>query len=63
MRARGARIVGPANGFLASGLVGPGRLAEVADIVDEIERAVVKRTSLEGVRVLVGAGRTGAVYF
>lgn len=58
MRARGARIVGPANGFLASGLVGPGRLAEVADIVDEIERAVVKRTSLEGVRVLVGAGRT-----
>ena len=58
LRARGARIVGPASGALASGLVGPGRLAEVADIVDEVERAVVKRASLAGVRVLIGAGRT-----
>lgn len=56
--ARGARLVGPATGFLASGLVGPGRLAEVADIVEAIERAVVRRASLAGVRVLIGAGRT-----
>ncbi len=58
LRTRGARIVGPASGFLASGLVGPGRLAEVSDIVDEIERTLVRRASLEGVRVLIGAGRT-----
>lgn len=56
--ARGARIVGPATGFLASGLVGPGRLAEISDIVEAIERAVVQRSSLAGVRVLISAGRT-----
>jgi len=58
LRARGARIVGPATGSLASGLQGPGRLAETADIVAEVERAVERRASLEGVRVLVSAGRT-----
>lgn len=58
LRSRGASIVGPGSGPLASGLVGPGRLAEIADIVEAIERAVVQRTSLIGVRVLVGAGRT-----
>ena len=58
MRARGAAIVGPAAGPLASGLVGPGRLAEIADIVAAIEASVARSTSLKGVRVLVGAGRT-----
>jgi phosphopantothenoylcysteine decarboxylase/phosphopantothenate--cysteine ligase len=58
LRSRGARIVGPASGALASGLQGPGRLAEIADIAAEVERAVERRASLEGVRVLVGAGRT-----
>lgn len=58
LRARGAAIVGPAAGPLASGLVGPGRLAEVADIADAVEAAVARGTSLKGVRVLVGAGRT-----
>ena len=58
LRARGARVVGPASGALASGLQGPGRLAEIADIVAEVERAVERGASLEGVRVLVGAGRT-----
>jgi phosphopantothenoylcysteine decarboxylase/phosphopantothenate--cysteine ligase len=58
LRARGAVLVGPAIGSLASGLSGPGRLAEIADIVEAIERAVARRTSLKGVRVLVGAGRT-----
>lgn len=58
MRARGAAIVGPATGPLASGLVGPGRLAEIADILAAIEASVARGTSLKGVRVLVGAGRT-----
>jgi len=58
LRARGATIVGPASGPLASGLVGPGRLAEVADIVAAVEAALVRRESLQGVRVLIGAGRT-----
>jgi phosphopantothenoylcysteine decarboxylase/phosphopantothenate--cysteine ligase len=58
LRALGARIVDPATGFLASGLSGPGRLADIADIVDAVERAVTRRESMKGVRVLVGAGRT-----
>jgi phosphopantothenoylcysteine decarboxylase/phosphopantothenate--cysteine ligase len=58
LRARGATLVGPDSGPLASGLAGPGRLAEVGAIVEAVERAVARRTSLAGRRVLVGAGRT-----
>lgn len=58
LRARGATIVGPDTGSLASGLAGPGRLAEVAGIVDAIEAAVARSRDLADVRVLVGAGRT-----
>lgn len=58
LRNRGARIVGPETGSLASGLDGPGRLAATDTILDEIDQALVRRDSLEGVRVLVGAGRT-----
>ena len=58
LRARGFRFVGPDSGELASGLSGPGRLAEVTAIVDEVEAMLRVRTSMQGVRVLIGAGRT-----
>ena len=58
LRARGATIVGPDSGELASGLVGPGRLAALESIGAAVEHALTRRTSLAGVRVLVGAGRT-----
>jgi phosphopantothenoylcysteine decarboxylase / phosphopantothenate---cysteine ligase len=58
LRARGATIVGPDDGPLASGLVGPGRLATIETIADCVERAVARRASLGGVRVVVSAGRT-----
>lgn len=58
LRACGYTFVGPDSGALASGLAGPGRLAETADILAEVERVVAHRVSLAGVRVLVGAGRT-----
>jgi phosphopantothenoylcysteine decarboxylase/phosphopantothenate--cysteine ligase len=58
LRALGARIVEPGTGALASGLHGPGRLAEIADIVAAVERAVAHRDSMRGLRVLVSAGRT-----
>ncbi len=58
LRSRGATIVGPDSGPLASGLAGPGRLAEIADIVDAIEAAVDRAHDLVGVKVLVGTGRT-----
>src|SRR5207244_9512212 len=55
--ARGARIVGPASGALACGYEGAGRLAEPADIVEEVGCALTAQ-DLRGVRVLVSAGPT-----
>ena len=58
LRRRGAILVDPESGPLASGLVGPGRLARLEAIAEAIERAVARRESLKGLRVLVGSGRT-----
>ncbi len=58
LRRRGALVVGPATGELASGLKGPGRLADVEEIGAAVERAAERRASLAGVSVLVSAGRT-----
>jgi phosphopantothenoylcysteine decarboxylase/phosphopantothenate--cysteine ligase len=58
LRARGAVIVEPESGPLASGLEGPGRLAAIEVIGAAIERTLVRRRSMEGLAVLVGAGRT-----
>ncbi len=52
---RGARVVSPGDGYLACGSVGPGRLAEPAEIVAAI--ADWKR-DLEGQHVLITAGPT-----
>ncbi len=58
LRARGAVIVGPESGPLASGLSGPGRLAGIEAIGAAVERVLERRRSMEGMRVLIGAGRT-----
>jgi phosphopantothenoylcysteine decarboxylase/phosphopantothenate--cysteine ligase len=58
LRRRGATIVEPETGELASGLEGPGRLAALEVIGAAVERALARRTSLAGVRVLISAGRT-----
>lgn len=58
LRSRGVLQVGPEEGPLASGLSGPGRLADTPTIVAAIERALERRTSMKGTRVLVSAGRT-----
>ena len=58
LRARGATIVGPESGPLASGLEGPGRLAAIEAIGEAVVAALERRASLSGVRVLIGAGRT-----
>lgn len=58
IRARGATIVGPESGPLASGLAGPGRLAAVESIADAVESVLAHRGSMAGLRVLVSAGRT-----
>ena len=58
LRARGAVLVGPESGPLASGLSGPGRLAAIEKIGEAVVEALTRRESMKGVRVLVGAGRT-----
>ena len=58
LRRRGVAIVEPETGELASGLEGPGRLAALEKIGAAVERALARRAGLEGVRVLVSAGRT-----
>jgi len=54
---RGVVFAGPVEGPLASGESGPGRLADVAEIVATLER-VLGRGELAGRRVLVSAGPT-----
>jgi len=61
LRQRGVSVVEPGVGHLAGGDVGPGRLAEPADIVTECERALAAATTtgdLAGLCVLVTAGGT-----
>jgi phosphopantothenoylcysteine decarboxylase/phosphopantothenate--cysteine ligase len=50
-------VVGPGDGFLACKMVGPGRLAEPADIAEAAGRLLTPR-DLAGRRVLVTAGPT-----
>lgn len=55
---RGHRVVGPAEGWLACGMTGAGRLADPEEIADAIERTQPARQDLEGETVLVTAGPT-----
>ena len=55
---RGVQVVPPASGPLTSGDVGPGRLAELPDLVDGLAAALGPARSLAGVRVLVSLGGT-----
>lgn len=57
LRSDGRRLVEPGAGELACGETGPGRMAEPEEIVAVIERSSVPG-GLDGVRVLVTAGRT-----
>ena len=59
LRSRGVRIVEPAEGELASGLSGKGRMAEPTDIVAFVEALLSeKKKSLRGKRLIVTAGAT-----
>jgi phosphopantothenoylcysteine decarboxylase/phosphopantothenate--cysteine ligase len=58
LRKRGYRIVEPGSGYLACGMTGPGRLAELEEIVAAIESEARKRHDLEGETVLITAGPT-----
>lgn len=58
LRRRGATIVGPATGHLASGADGDGRLAARDDIVGTVRRLLGRHGSLAGRRLVVSAGGT-----
>jgi phosphopantothenoylcysteine decarboxylase/phosphopantothenate--cysteine ligase len=58
LRARGVRIVEPESGPLASGDVGPGRLASLERIEAAIAEAFTSSAALAGRKVIVTAGPT-----
>ena len=61
LRERGHTIVEPGDGFLACGMVGPGRLAEpeiIAQAVTDVASGSVAKHDLDGETVLITAGPT-----
>jgi phosphopantothenoylcysteine decarboxylase / phosphopantothenate---cysteine ligase len=58
LKERGAIIVGPAEGHLASGLIGPGRMSEPPEILGHIRITLGKKGKLAGRRIVVTAGGT-----
>jgi phosphopantothenoylcysteine decarboxylase/phosphopantothenate--cysteine ligase len=58
LRSRGARIVDPDVGEMACRTYGPGRLADVARIVDEVVAILDRPRDLAGRKILVTAGPT-----
>lgn len=58
LREVGMQLVEPGSGFLACGDIGKGRLAELSDIEDAIEMALIKEKPLAGKHVLISCGPT-----
>jgi len=58
LRRRQHRIVEPEDGFLACGMVGPGRLADPEIIADAVASVLSRRRDLEDETVLITAGPT-----
>lgn len=58
LRARGVRVVEPDSGYLACGMVGPGRLAANETILRAVLEALGAAQDLAGETVLVTAGPT-----
>jgi len=58
LRARGATILDPDEGYLACGMTGPGRLASVETIARALFDTLGIREDLRDEKVLVTAGRT-----
>ena len=58
LRARGAHVVAPGEGYLACGWTGPGRLASVEDVVAAVEGRLRPAGDLAGRCILVSAGPT-----
>ncbi|MHC1739669.1 MAG: bifunctional phosphopantothenoylcysteine decarboxylase/phosphopantothenate--cysteine ligase CoaBC [Anaerolineaceae bacterium] len=58
LKERGVYFIGPAEGHLASGLTGPGRFEEPANILAYIRYLLSRKGSLQGKHIVVSAGGT-----
>ena len=58
LRARGVRVVEPGEGYLACGMTGAGRLAEVEEITRAVCESLGLRKDLAGETLLITAGPT-----
>ena len=58
LRQRGAIVIGPAEGHLASGLSGPGRMVEPLELLGNVRLVLSRNGCLAGRKVLVTAGGT-----
>ena len=58
LKDRGAVFIGPAEGHLASGLVGPGRMVSPAEVIAAARWALSRKGPLAGKKVVVTAGGT-----
>lgn len=58
LRSRGATVVGPEHGHLASGAVGLGRMSSPERIIDAMELALAANGPLAGRRIVITAGAT-----
>src|SRR5260370_359763 len=58
LRGRGVKVVDPAEGYLACGMIGAGRLAGQEAIVAAVREALKTQRDLDGETVLITAGPT-----
>lgn len=58
LKTRGSIIVGPTSGWLACGMTGLGRLADIKDIINTIHEVLLKRSDFSGRKIVVTAGGT-----
>lgn len=58
LRARGITIIGPSEGYLASGMVGVGRLVEPIELMGHISAVLARQGDLAERTIVVSAGGT-----
>lgn len=58
LQERGVHFIGPAEGHLASGLTGRGRMVEPSEVIGAARRALGRKGPLAGKKVVVTAGGT-----
>lgn len=58
LRQRGVHLIGPAEGRMASGIIGLGRLVEISEIFNRIRLTLSQKGPLSGCHVVITAGGT-----